>query len=329
MSFGTFHRHLLYLRRRNKKTKMNIIRQPHKIEQPIVATIGMFDGVHLGHRSLIAHVQQIARERGMKTGVITFATHPREVLHPEITMPLLTGYDERMAHLEHTGIDNAIVLDFSSELAQKSAREFITLLHDHYNVTILCVGYDHRFGHNRSEGFADYCKHGRAIGVEIIEAKPFIITEGTISSSAVRRALNANDIATANAMLGYNYTIKGTVVDGHKIGRTIGFPTANITPIDHHKLLPAKGVYAIRAHLDDKSTYNGMLNIGQRPTLSGDSTLTIEANLFDFASDLYGQDISIEFISFLRHEIRFNTLDDLKNALHNDAMKAREILARH
>lgn len=305
---------------------MNIIDQPHRIERPIVATIGMFDGVHLGHRSLIAYVQQIACERGMDTGVITFATHPREVLRPDTIMPLLTDYNERMAHLADTGIDNAIVLNFNSELAQKSAREFISLLHDCYNVKVLCIGYDHRFGHNRSEGFAEYCRHGQEIGVEIVEAKPFIIAEGTISSSAVRRALNANDIATANAMLGYNYTLRGTVVDGHKIGRTIGFPTANITPSDYHKLLPTKGVYAIRATLDNGQTYGGMLNIGERPTISGDKTLSIEANLFDYSGDLYGQKIAIEFIAFLRHEIRFASLEELKNALEQDALNARHKL---
>lgn len=307
---------------------MNIVDQPHKIEHPIVATIGMFDGVHLGHRSLIAFVNQMAHERGMDSAVITFATHPREVLHPDTVMPLLTDYNERIALLGESGIDHAIVLNFSPELAQKSAREFISLLHDCYNVKVLCIGYDHRFGHNRSEGFAEYCKHGQEIGVEIVEAKPFIITEGTISSSAVRRALNANDIATANAMLGYNYTLRGTVVGGHKIGRTIGFPTANITPSDYHKLLPAKGVYAIRATLDNGLTYGGMLNIGERPTISGDNTLSIEANLFNFTGDLYGQKIAIEFIAFLRHETRFTSLDELKHALEQDALCAQHILGR-
>lgn len=307
---------------------MNIVDQPHKIEHPIVATIGMFDGVHLGHRSLIAFVNQMAHERGMDSAVITFATHPREVLHPDTVMPLLTDYNERIALLGESGIDHAIVLNFSPELAQKSAREFISLLHDCYNVKVLCIGYDHRFGHNRSEGFAEYCKHGQEIGVEIVEAKPFIIAEGTISSSAVRRALNANDIATANAMLGYNYTLRGTVVGGHKIGRTIGFPTANITPSDYHKLLPAKGVYAIRATLDNGLTYGGMLNIGERPTISGDNTLSIEANLFNFTGDLYGQKIAIEFIAFLRHETRFTSLDELKHALEQDALCAQHILDR-
>ena len=305
---------------------MNIVVQPHKIERPVVATIGMFDGVHLGHRSLISHVEQIAHCKGMDTAVITFASHPREVLRPDTVMPLLTDYDERMALLAESGIDHAIVLNFSPELAQKSAREFISLLHDSYNVRVLCIGYDHRFGHNRSEGFADYCKYGQEIGVEIIEAKPFIIAEGTISSSAVRRALNAHDIATANAMLGYNYTLRGSVVGGHKIGRSIGFPTANIAPSDHHKLLPAKGVYAIRATLDSGHTYGGMLNIGERPTIGGNNTLSIEANLFDFAGDLYGQKIAIEFIAFLRYEARFGSLDELKKALESDALEAQKLL---
>ena len=307
---------------------MIIVNQPHSIEHPIVATIGMFDGVHLGHRSLIAFVQQIAHERGMKSGIVTFATHPREVLHPETIMPLLTDYNERMAHLADTGIDNAIVLNFNSELSRLSAREFISLLHDYYHVRVLCIGYDHRFGHNRSEGFTDYCRHGKEIGVEIVEAQPFVINEGTISSSAIRRALNANNIAKANAMLGYNYTRVGQVVDGHKIGRKFGFPTANITLSDPHKLLPAIGVYAIRATLKDGNVYGGMLNIGQRPTISGDETISIEANLFDFSGNLYDQTVSVEFIAFLRPETRFNSLDELKYALQNDAQEAKIIIGK-
>lgn len=298
------------------------------IKHPIVATIGMFDGVHLGHRSLITHVQQLANEYNMESAVITFASHPRTILHPDEHMPLLNDHNERMTHLADTGIDNAILLDFNHELAQKSARAFITLLHDCYNVRVLCIGYDHRFGHNRSEGFAEYCTYGKEIGVEIVEARPYIIEQGTISSSAIRRALMAHDIAKANAMLGYNYTISGTVVDGHKIGRSIGFPTANILPNNPDKLLPAKGVYAVKAITDNGDTYGGMLNIGQRPTISGNNNLSIEANLFDYSGNLYGSDMTIEFIAFLRDEKQFSSLDELKKALHNDAQEARNILAR-
>lgn len=305
---------------------MIIIDRPHKIDMPIIATIGMFDGVHLGHRSLIAFVQENARKRGVPTAVITFATHPREVLRPNDMMPLLNTFDERMQHLAETGIDYAIVLEFSQELAQKSAYEFISLLHECYNVQALCIGYDHRFGHNRSEGFAEYCRHGQEIGVEIIEAKPFVIEQGTISSSATRKALMAGDIYKASAMLGYHYTLAGKVVEGSQIGRTIGFPTANIAPNDTHKLLPAIGAYAVRVTLDDGNSYGGMLNIGQRPTIAGNNHLSIEVHLFDFWGNLYGHNISIEFIAYLRQEKRFDSLDDLKNMLQNDAKTAQHIL---
>ena len=307
---------------------MIIIRKPFEIKQPIVCTIGMFDGVHLGHCSLIEHVRREAATRRCASAVVTFATHPREVLHPESPMQLLTTYDERMQRLSATGIDYAIVLDFSSALAQLSAREFLALLHDNFGMQAICIGYDHRFGHNRSEGFPEYCAYGRELGIDVIESTPFFIPEGQISSSAIRRALAAGKVEQANAMAGYRYRIQGKVVDGKKLGRTLGFPTANITVNDCHKLLPAVGVYAVCATLPDGTTRGGMMNIGFRPTLNGERSLSLEVHLFDFDGNLYGQDIAIDFIAFMRNEEKYDSLEALQQAIKNDAVAVKKVLAR-
>lgn len=305
---------------------MIVIKQAHEITQPIVATIGMFDGVHLGHCSLIEHVRCEAHNRGMASAVVTFAAHPREVLHPESPMQLLTTYNERMKHLSATGIDYAIVLDFSAELARLSAREFLDMLHRDYAMQAICIGYDHRFGHNRSEGFTEYCAYGKELGIDVIEAKPFFIKEGNISSSAIRRALAAGNIEQANAMAGYRYCLSGTVVEGHQLGRTLGFPTANIKIDNDNKLLPAMGVYAVIVTLPNKTTYKGMMAIGNRPTLQDNNPLSIEVHLLDFTGNLYGEKISVEFVTFLRHEEKYNSLDELRRALSHDEQMTRQRL---
>ena len=305
---------------------MQIITEAHKISTPIVATIGMFDGVHLGHQSLIEQVQAVAQSRGMQSAVVTFASHPCAVLRPQVPVALLTHHDERMAHLAETGIDYVIVLNFDKELSQYSASQFIEMLHNDYNMQVLCVGYDHRFGHNRSEGFAEYRAHGEKIGVEVVEAKPFLLCDAAVSSSAIRKALRACDIRQANLMLGYNYTIAGKVVEGRKLGRTIGFPTANIDVNSIATLIPGGGVYAIRATLDDASTHMGMMNIGYKPTVEGCEELSIEAHLFDFSGDLYGREVKVELVAFMRNEKRYDNIHALEDALTLDAIKARKIL---
>lgn len=286
----------------------------------------MFDGVHTGHRSLIGQMQEEARRMGMASAVITFASHPRNVLAPHSPISLLTTYDERMAHLAHTGIDYAIVLDFTPQLAQLSAYDFIAMLHDNYHLRGLYIGYDHRFGHNRSEGFSDYCTHGEKIGVKVIEAQPYASACGIASSSAVRRALAAHDIACANTLLGYHYQLSGTIVAGQKIGRKIGFPTANIAPDDKLKLIPATGVYAVRATLSNGNTYGGMMNIGTRPTVNNDGRASIEVHLFDYEGDLYGERVAIEFVAHMRNEVQYTSLEALQQALQHDAQQAQQLL---
>lgn len=306
---------------------MIIIRQPHEITRPTIATIGMFDGVHSGHRALLQHIKQSATARGVGSAVITFAKHPRLVLNSQSDIKLLTTYDERMKLLADIGIDYAIVFDFTPELAQLSAQQFIALLRNDYNIEGLFIGYDHRFGHNRSEGFAEYKMYGAEVGMEIIEAKPYETSSGTPSSSVIRKALASGNIKQANDLLGYEYSLSGTVVEGHQLGRELGFPTANIAPHCTQKLLPCMGVYAVRATLPDGSTHNGMMNIGTRPTVDGNTGVTLEAHLFDFTGNLYGKNIEITFVDFMRNEERYTSLEALRQALAGDAQRALEILS--
>lgn len=304
-----------------------IIVEPHQIvTTPTVATIGMFDGVHRGHLSLIRQVSDIAADRGLGKSVVTFSSHPRQVLQPDYKMSLLNSFDERMMHLEDAGFDYVVVLDFTPALAQLTAREFITMLHNTYNIEVLCIGYDHRFGHNRSEGFDDYCCYGKELGMEIIQAQELDNNGCTISSSAIRKALMAGDVKEANEMLGYNYNIVGTVVGGHRIGRKMGFPTANIVPCDTCKLIPANGVYVVKATLPDGTCHGGVMNIGIRPTIQGDNSLSLETHLFDFEGDIYDFLLRVEFIDHLRDEKQFDSLDTLRQAITDDIWTARNIL---
>ena len=305
---------------------MIIADRPIKICHRLVATIGMFDGVHSGHCFLIDRVRQEASRLGLASAVITFSSHPREVLHPDTFVTQLTSYDERIKRLAATGLDYAIVMTFNRNVAELSALDFLSVLHNEYNVDVLLIGYDHRFGHNRCEGFAEYRAYGKELGIEVLEATPFRTTDGIASSSTIRQALSQGNIRTANNMLGYHYTIEGTVVEGHQLGRKLGFPTANLQLNDSHKLLPMLGVYAVKIRLNDNSRHGGMMNIGMRPTVSGDKDITAEVHLFDFSGNLYGQKIEVEFIDFMRPEAKYSSTDELQAHLHKDACEAKRIL---
>ena len=305
---------------------MKIVHYPQESTCPLFATIGMFDGVHRGHLSLIRSVQTEASLIGAASAVVTFKRHPREILHPDSRMPLLTTFDERMELLSLAGIDYAIVLDFTTEIAHLSAHDFLALLAENYHVKGLIIGYDHRFGHNRSEGFDEYCTYAKKYCMKIMQTPPYRIGNETISSSAIREALSSGNIRLANEMLGYNYTLEGTVTNGHRLGRILGFPTANLLPDDNCKLLPAVGAYVVKATLPDGSEYGGMMNIGQRPTVSGDSCISIETHLFDFNDNLYGKHLSIAIIDFMRHEQKYASINDLQEQLQQDAATALRLL---
>ena len=293
---------------------------------PAVATIGFFDGVHQGHRFLIRQVRREAEARGLASSVITFPIHPRQVLQSDYRPRLLTTPPEKLQLLEQTGVEQCILLDFTPHLAGLSARDFMEVLKHRYRIAALLIGYDHRFGHNRSEGFDDYARHGRELGIEVLPAEACRLEDGTaVSSSLVRRLLADGDIAQANRCLGYSYFINGTVVGGHRVGHRLGYPTANLLPGHPDKLVPANGVYAVRVEIGGERR-GGMLNIGRRPTIGNGDDRSIEAHIFDFDRDIYGQPLRLEFVRRIRPERKFASIDELSAQLCRDAQEIRALL---
>jgi len=295
---------------------MNVIEDIHP-QSPTVATIGFFDGVHLGHRFLIQQVKVAATQTGWQSSIITFPVHPRQVIQSEFQPQLLSSPEEKIELLASTGVDNCILLPFTRELSQLTAYEFMQLLYDKYKVRMLVIGYDHRFGHNRAETFEDYCRYGRELGIHIMQASAYTQEQDKVSSSAIRRALQTGDIRTATKFLGYHYYLEGTVVDGYKVGRKIGFPTANLRVDFPNKLIPSIGVYAVYVYVNGEK-HKGMLNIGYRPTINNGTDLSIEVHILDFQGDIYHQKMRIEFIDFLRPEEKFNSVDELVLQMQKD-----------
>jgi len=295
-------------------------------QKGMVATLGFFDGVHLGHRHLIKQVVSEAKRIGQESAVITFPIHPRKVLDKDYQPPLLCGLDEKVTQLATTEIDNCIMLDFTRDISQLSAKDFIQqILKDKIGIQTLFVGYDHRFGKNREEEFEDYCKYGAEVGINMIKATAFQFGKETVSSSQIRYLLAQGDISLANTFLSYNYTITGKIVEGYQVGRRIGFPTANIKIWERYKVIPTDGVYAVRVHIKN-SIHEGMLYIGNRPTLHDDSQTSVEVNIFDFDEDLYNKTLTVEFVSFVRPDIKFNGVEPLIAQINKDKIKVREKL---
>lgn len=296
--------------------------------EPAVATIGFFDGVHRGHRYLINNLLSLKKDTpGTRSMVITFDQHPRQVLHQDYRPRLLTTPDEKLILLSKTDVDCTAMLHFDIAMASLSAREFMkTVLHDRLNVSVLVIGYDNRFGHNRAEGFDDYVRYGQEIGINVVQSTPFELNGVNISSSVVRSCLAEGEVEMAEKCLGYPYFLSGHVVGGYQEGRKIGFPTANIHVDNELKLIPKPGVYAVKVRLQGGTTLlHGMMNIGTRPTFNGDTT-TLEVNIFNFEGDIYGQQLDILFCNRLREERRFNTIAKLKAQLTADRTQAESLL---
>lgn len=305
---------------------MNIIRDTHpQALTPSVATIGFFDGVHLGHRHLINQVKMAASLNGWCSSIITFPVHPRQVIQSDYQPSLLSSPEEKIELLASTGIDNCILFPFTRELSMLTAWEFMQLLYDQYQVRMLVIGYDHRFGHNRAETFEDYCRYGRDLGIHIMQATAYTQEQDKVSSSAIRRALLSGDVITAKNYLGYNYFLEGTIVGGYQVGRKIGFPTANLRVDFPNKLIPSIGVYAVRVSVNGQD-YKGMLNIGHRPTINNGTDLSIEVHILDFEGDIYNQKMRIEFIGFLRPETKFDSTEELVLQIQKDKEEAIKVL---
>lgn len=292
----------------------------------LVATIGFFDGVHRGHRFLIDRVIEEAQRSGMSSAVITFDRHPREVLQTDYQPDLLSTLDEKLLLLSKTHVDNTVVLHFDASLAALTAQDFMRdVLQRQLKVRKLIIGYDNRFGHNRSEGFDDYVRYGKELGIEVICADAFLPDDVRVSSSVIRTCLREGRVEDANRLLGYDYTIESRIVSGYQNGRKMGFPTANLDVTRCQQLLPASGVYAVLVRLKDSVGWKrGMMNIGHRPTFNGTST-SMEVNLFNFSGDLYGQELLVSFISKIRDEHKFDSIDALAEQLQHDKVQINKL----
>lgn len=318
-----------------------------------IATIGSFDGVHRGHRSLLAQVRHIADERGMKAVAITFGTSPKRVLGRD-DASVLTTTEERTALLHQAGMDEVAMLDFTPQMAAMPARDFMQqVLRDELHVAVLVIGYDHRFGRGRTEGFDDYVRYGKEMGIEVVRGEACIEEGEPISSTRIRHLLAEGRLDKANHLLGYRYMLHGKVVGGYREGRKMGFPTANIAldegqqttdKVVDCKLIPDDGVYAVWVKIDENEDENengqssklgargsglkGMLNIGYRPTLNNGRERSIEVHILDFEGDLYGKTLTVEFAHRLREELTFANTEELTEQLLRDEKQVRELLVK-
>lgn len=287
------------------------------------ATIGFFDGVHRGHQAVMARLRQMAAESRMESMAITFDRHPRQVVDPSYVPPLITPAAEKIGLLRSLGIDRVEVLAFDSRMAGLTARDFMQhVLRDRLGVRRLLIGYDNRFGHNRAEGFADYVRYGRELGIDVVQNTPTDVDGMRVSSSLVRRLLAEGDTVTAATCLGRPFAIAGSVRHGFEEGRKMGFPTANIQPDCPQQLLPADGVYATRLSMGGQTWLAAVTNIGTNPTFQRRDT-TIETHILDFGGDIYGRQVRIEFGRRLRGEQRFGSPDELRRQIERDCAQAR------
>lgn len=320
-----------------------ILKDNQQTANPCVATIGMFDGVHKGHRFVLSHVCDYAKQQGLQSMVITFDCHPREVVQTDWKPLLLTTNEERMRLLAETGIDYVKVLHFTPEMSVLSARDFMVMMKEQLSVKVLLMGYDNRFGHHRKDTFEDYVRYGKEIGMEVESLPPLTIPElcsptrslsnllpltSHISSSLIRRLLTDGKVKEAAQCLSYPYSIKGKVVKGEHIGTELGFPTANLLPNDSRKHIPAPGVYAVEVQFytlhSTLYTKKGMMNIGTRPTF-GTNPQTLEVHILDYEGDLYGQEIRVSFMERLRDERRFDNIEELKAQLDEDKKRIEKL----
>lgn len=292
---------------------------------PSVATIGFFDGVHRGHRFLINNVVKEAASRGLQSTVVTFDRHPRQVLGSDFQPRLLSTNEEKMLLLSKTGVERCVMLPFSEQMAQMTACDFMKkILRDRLGVQVLIIGYDNRFGHNRSEGFDDYVRYGREMGIEVMSAQSFLLHGINVSSSVIRSFLQEGEIEMAENCLGYPYFFTGKVVKGFRVGHELGFPTANIEQDNMLKMIPSPGVYAVKVRIEGTvELKHAMMNIGTRPTFNG-TQQTLEVHILNFNDDIYGKMISVAFVHKLRNERQFASKEALSEQLVKDAQMVEE-----
>jgi riboflavin kinase/FMN adenylyltransferase len=308
---------------------MNIFRSLEEIPEieKAVITIGSFDGVHRGHQKIISRINQLAKEINGSSVIVTFDPHPRSVIYPkDKSLNLLNTLDEKIALLEQFGVDHLVIVPFSIEFSQLQPREYIeNFLLKYFSPSYFAIGYDHRFGLNR-EGNIDLLKeYEEKYDFKVFQIEKQEIEEITISSTKVRKAVQNAEMSVAHRFLNYHYLVSGEVVSGEQIGNELGFPTANVRVPDEMKLIPPDGIYAVFVNLNGKK-HQGMLYIGNRPTLKGKPDRRIEVNIFDFNEIIYGEQISIEIVMYIRDDMKFENLQQLKMQLHEDEQETRIVL---
>ncbi|MGV3629582.1 MAG: bifunctional riboflavin kinase/FAD synthetase [Bacteroidota bacterium] len=298
------------------------------IKNPVL-TIGTFDGVHVGHQKILKRLNEEARRNGGESVLFTFHPHPRLVLDPGNTeLKILQTQEEKIRKLERMGLDHLIIYPFTKDFSNTKAEDFIReFLVEKLHVHTIVVGYDHQFGKNREGSLEHLVKLSAVYPFKVIEIPAHEIDEVNVSSTKIRKALVNGDIEIANKYLNEAYEISGKVVHGKQLGRTIGFPTANIAVEESHKLVPKIGVYAVRVMLEDKKIRYGMMNIGVNPTVTDEKSIKIEVCIFDFNETIYNQEISVYLLKRTRDEKRFGSLDELTQAIHNDELEIRTFLA--
>lgn len=300
--------------------------QSFKAIQNAVVTIGTFDGVHIGHQKIISTLKEKAEAIGGETVILTFFPHPRMILHPEDQqLKLITTIAEKSELLGQLGVDHLIITPFTRDFSNLSPEDYVKeILVKQIGTRKIIIGYDHRFGKNREGGIADLERLGKVHGFEVEVIPEQDVKEVAVSSTKIRQALLQGDIATANAFLGYPFSLNGKVIRGDQIGRKMGYPTANLFVEESFKLIPADGIYAVNVIVDEE-IYQGMAYIGHRPTVNGMSR-NIEVNIFDFDMDIYGQHIRMDFLHFIRGDQKFNSLDELSQQLGRDRKAALRLL---
>lgn len=290
-----------------------------------ILTLGTFDGVHIGHKKILERITQNTENGKYESLVLTFFPHPRMVLQEKSEIKLLNTITEKSKLLEATGIENLVIHPFNESFSRLTAEEFVhSILVDQFHIQKIIIGHDHRFGRNRTANIDDLIAFGHEYGFEVEQISAQEIQDVSVSSTKIRKALNEGNMSLANDYLGYNYFLSGEVVQGKQLGRTIGFPTANIEINDEYKLIPKAGVYVVKVLIDQKEV-SGMMNIGFNPTVNGQKQ-TIEVNLFDFNADIYGKKIQVSLLQYLRDEQKFGSVDLLKEQLHLDRKNALTFL---
>lgn len=300
----------------------------YKKEGHPVVTLGTFDGVHIGHAAIFRTMKDIASSTGEKTVVVTFRSHPRSILYPEISIPFLASLEDKLDLIASHGIDTCVVIDFTREIAAMSADDFTaSIISGTLSASHAVIGHDHAFGKNREGTIDSLVALGNRFGFDVTQLEPLALSGETVSSSRIRSLLDAGDVSSAAECLGRYYSVRGTVVRGCARGRTLGFPTANLLPENAAKCIPAEGVYASRFTDTNGITHDSITSIGTNPTFGGKQR-TIETHLLDFDGDLYDQRVKVEFIGRIRGEMRFSDADELKKQIADDCARVRNVLRK-